>query len=244
MKVYAQKSASSHEDLRRQLDEFIEEHTPPAQQLEPRTTLYGELHKLSSSLTVLTTSASQCLQVAFKIACMSSCECVPANVRLTPDHRSCTDKTSLGTAARALFKSVRRLYRHNARNFLLLDVLPGERICFGDELHQRAASASIKKNIRLWNKGLVNATSSFGIRHSDASVFLFSAYAMANDLLDGITEQEYARGIEAQKGREVWRTSEPDEKTVLEGLQTALAEMIILALRYAEKDEAEELVDL
>ncbi|EPT00074.1 hypothetical protein FOMPIDRAFT_1049912 [Fomitopsis schrenkii] len=153
------------------------------------------------------------------------------------DCMTCDSEAAINAAVDALFNGVRRLYGHNARNFLLLDALPGERMSLPDDLPKRVESPTIGKNIRLWNRGLVEGTSKFGYRNGDTSVFLFSANRVATDLLDGFIDDDYREGEVRTVHEELWRALGPNETgAIIKQLHTGLAEVICIALYYAEMD--------
>lgn len=148
--------------------------------------------------------------------------------------RTCDSEVALNGTVKALFNGVRRLYDNDARNFLLLDALPGERISLLEELPTRVDSHTLRKNILSWNKGLTEGTSDFGGRNKDASVFLFSANGAATDLLDGFTDDDYSEGEVRNAHEELWRTLGPNEEgTIFKQLHTGLAETICVALYHA-----------
>lgn len=104
------------------------------------------------------------------------------------DVRRCTDqplsKDDCGEIYASLFAIygflLEQLYTAGARNFLLLNIPPLDRMPFsrkwGHPVPPRAVAA--------WNAGLASLASDLSLGHADATVFLFDTHALFDEVID------------------------------------------------------------
>ncbi|KZT74149.1 carbohydrate esterase family 16 protein [Daedalea quercina L-15889] len=140
----------------------------------------------------------------------------------------------LTTVVSMLFDSVHHVYEANARNFLIIDVPPGDRA--PSSVDARLAH-DLQRRITVWNEGLCTAAENFASKHSDASVFVFSSHKVFSDLLDdpekfGFDDDD---DDEVEANGKIW-TSETDVNVSI-AVHRLLAEKMADAISFVEAVE-------
>lgn len=123
-----------------------------------------------------------------------------------------------------MFEDVKWLYERGSRNFLFLDVLPGDRMSSIEGLRRQKDSATVARNIRSWNERLQHNVTRFGANNEDASVFLFSAHGVATSLVEEL--ETSARDDPCEVQGELWFSC----AELLRKLNASLAKTILLTI--------------